>query len=91
VHADLLEEGAKAAPLAERQRRSVTFQAILVLAVGLAAVSPARGLSVPVIRRRHVFSVVLLFLGFQALMPLVAGGRFGAPSARGSMSWVGSC
>lgn len=53
----------------------MTFSAILLLAVGLAmdamAVSAARGLAVPKVRRSHVVSVALFFGGFQALMPCV--------------------
>ncbi|MDX2055038.1 MAG: manganese efflux pump MntP family protein [Polyangiaceae bacterium] len=49
--------------------------ALFLLAVGLAmdaaAVSAARGLSVPRILPRHVALVALFFGGFQALMPLI--------------------
>jgi manganese efflux pump family protein len=53
----------------------MNFGSILLLAFGLsmdaAAVSAARGLAVPKILPRHVFSVALFFGGFQALMPLL--------------------
>ena len=53
----------------------MTFVALLLLAFGLAmdatAVAAARGMTVPVIRMRHVLLVAGLFGGFQALMPLI--------------------
>lgn len=53
----------------------MTFAALLLLAFGLAmdatAVAAARGMTVPVIRARHVVLVAVLFGGFQALMPLL--------------------
>ena len=53
----------------------MTFAALLLLAFGLAmdatAVAAARGMTVPVIRTRHVLLVGGLFGGFQALMPLI--------------------
>jgi len=53
----------------------VTFQAIVLLALGLAmdatAVAAARGLAAPRLRARDVALVAALFGGFQALMPLI--------------------
>lgn len=53
----------------------MTFRAILLLALGLAAdataVAAARGLAAPKLAARHVAAVALLFGGFQALMPLI--------------------
>ena len=53
----------------------MTFTGLLLLAFGLAmdatAVAAARGMTVPVIRMRHVLLVAGLFGGFQALMPLI--------------------
>jgi putative Mn2+ efflux pump MntP len=73
---------------------SVSFGAILLLAVGLAmdamAVSAARGLATPRIQPRHVFLVALFFGGFQALMPLIGwllGSRIG-PLVRAWDHWI---
>lgn len=53
----------------------MTFQAIVLLALGLAmdatAVAAARGLAAPRLRARDVALVAALFGGFQALMPLI--------------------
>lgn len=53
----------------------MTLVSIVMLAVALAmdamAVAAARGLALPRILPRHVFSVALFFGGFQALMPLL--------------------
>jgi len=73
---------------------SVSFGAILLLAVGLAmdamAVSAARGLATPRIQPRHVFLVALFFGGFQALMPLIGwllGSRIG-PLVQAWDHWI---
>jgi putative Mn2+ efflux pump MntP len=72
----------------------MSFAAILLLALGLAldatAVSAAQGLSVPVLRARHILLVTGFFGGFQALMPVVGwllGARIG-PLVQAWDHWI---
>lgn len=72
----------------------MSFQAILLLALGLAidatAVSAARGLSTPKLLPKHVVLVALYFGGFQALMPLVGWlvGRWLGPLVEAWDHWI---
>nr|MBK7065705.1 manganese efflux pump [Deltaproteobacteria bacterium] len=72
----------------------MTFQAIVLLALGLAmdatAVAAARGLAAPRQRARDVALVAALFGGFQALMPLIGWlvGRTVGPLVERWHHWV---
>ncbi len=72
----------------------MTFQAIVLLALGLAmdatAVAAARGLAAPRQRARDVALVAALFGGFQALMPLIGWlvGRSVGPLVERWHHWV---